>query len=62
MTTGGIRTLDDIEEEWNLIIKRRRHLEEQREKLEQEIGDLNVKLNSLEIQRARLKQLKTTDQ
>lgn len=52
--TGTLRTLEDIEAESDLLVKRRRYLEEQRDKMDQEIGELSVKLQHLEIQRKRL--------
>ena len=52
-----MNTLEDIEMEIDLVNKRLRHLEEQRLKLEAEIGDLNTKLNRLSIQMQRLKNL-----
>lgn len=54
----AIRTLQDIESELDLITKRRRHLEDQRLKLDQEISDLTVRMSSLEMQRGRLAQIK----
>lgn len=52
-----IRTLGDIENETQMITKRRHHLEAERAKLDEEIGDLNIKLTHLEIQKERLKDL-----
>lgn len=52
-----IRTLDSIADERSHILAKRKRLEEQRNKIDDEIGDLNMKLTHLDIQEKRLQQL-----
>lgn len=51
----SLRTLNDIEYEYDLILKQREHLHQRRAKLDREIGDLNTELQHLEILKERLK-------